>query len=492
MKLWTNGHFHTMVDETSCFNNVLTNEGKIVAANVNEADYPMAERIDLGGHHVYPGMVDAHLHLIGYGQKLARIDLSKHRDKKAIIEILMTSHGEQIIAEGYHDIGITKFDLDKISDAKPIVLTHNDYHSVTVNSVSLKIANVDSPTGILTEDEAKIVTSRVLTYDKTTLKRYFATALKQLHENGITGGHSDDLSYFGNMKRTYEAIDETLKELPFRAHLLVHYRIFDQWRTIASSINNPYLEYGAVKLFYDGTLSSKTALVTSKYCCSDQQGLRVHSIDEFKSLVAHARSFGYTVAMHVIGDKALDEVCDILLAMPPRPGQKDRIIHASLATKNTIKKLTKLPAIFDIQPLFVTSDMPYMNRLFVSMPKLIYPWKSYLDQGLILLGSSDAPVEDPNPLLGIHALVTRQSSSNGKVYHPTQRIDRFQATKMYTTDYAVITNNPTMRGYIDIGYLSDFTVYAHDILTCPLEKLKSLKPSMTVIDEKIVYKTINQ
>lgn len=481
-----------MRDEYSCTSNVLTNHGMIIATNVEESTYPMAERINLYGHHVYPGMVDAHLHLIGYGQKLSRIDLTNHRDKKSILDTLKLSKMSPIVAEGYHDIGITKDDLDKVCSTRPIVLTHNDYHSITVNSLALAMAGVQSMTGILTEDEAKKVTAYVLTYDKDTLKNYFISAVKRLHQYGIVGGHSDDLSYFGDMPRTYQAIDDALHQLPFRAHLLVHYRIFDQWRTIAPSINNPYLEYGAVKLFYDGTLSSKTALVTSKYRGSDERGLRMHSIDEFKALVAHARAYGYTVAIHVIGDKALDEVCDILLELPPKRGQKDRIIHASLAHEATIKKLAKLPAIFDIQPLFVTSDMPYLTNLFDSMPKLIYPWKSYLDQGLILLGSSDAPVEDPNPLLGIHALVTRTSNDGGEIYQPAQRLDRFKAIKMYTTDYATITNNPASRGHIDTGFVADFTIYDRDILTCPLDDLKLIKPRLTVVDEKIVYQTINQ
>jgi len=493
MKLWHNGFFHTMKDKDAFFVNLLTDKGKIIAVNVDEASYPNTERVDMRAQHIYPGMVDAHLHLVGYGQKLSRIDLSITREKETILNILKHATPESLlVAEGYHDSGITKNDLDAISTIIPIILIHNDYHSITANSVALNKAQVVSPTGILTEEDAKKVTARVINYDKETLKGYFSNALVKLHELGITGGHSDDLFYFGDMLRTYEAIQEVLATKPFRTHLLIHNRIFDKWRTIAASVASPYLEYGAVKLFYDGTLSSKTALITGKYKNTSAQGLRMHSIEEFKALVAHARAYGYTVAIHVIGDKALDEVCDILLELPPKKGQKDRIIHASLVTEATIKKLARLPAIFDIQPLFVTSDMPYMNVLFDAVPDLIYPWKSYLDRGLILLGSSDAPVEDPNPLLGIHALVTRTAHDGRDIYHPTQRIDRFKATKMYTTDYAVITNNPTMRGYIDIGYLSDFTVYAHDILTCPLEQLKSLRPSMTVIDEKIVYQTINQ
>lgn len=491
MILWKNGIFHTMRQQDSVCFNVLTQQGKIIAVNVDENLYQHIEQINLKGQHVYPGLVDAHLHLIGYGQKLARTDLSLLPSKDQILALLKSKISNSIlIGVGYHDVGITKTDLDSISNDEPIILIHNDYHSLTANSKALILTNVQSDHGILTEEEAKLVISRIITYDQETLEDYLLKAIRQLHEYGIVGGHSDDLSYFGKMETTYQAIEKVLSATPFRAHLLIHQHIFDKWCDTVKTIKNPYLEYGAVKLFYDGTLSSKTALIYGKYRGIKQHGITILTNHQFREQVAKARQHGYTVAIHVIGDRALDEVGDVLKDFPPQPGQLDRIIHASLARKETLIKLAKLPIILDIQPSFVTTDMPYMNQWLETPSELTYAWKSYLDAKLILFGSSDAPVENPNPLWGIHAAETRQYGDH-QIADQDECLTRFEALKMYTTNYAIITNEYASRGYLDVGYFADFTIYEDDLLKLETDRLLSLKPSMTVVDEKIVFKTIS-
>ncbi len=114
------------------------------------------------------------------------------------------------------------------------------------------------------------------------------------------------------------------------------------------------------------------------------------------------------LAIHVIGDLGLKEVVDILKAYPPQDGLHDRIIHASLADHETIKMMEGMPIILDIQPQFISSDLPAILSLFSKEPEYIYPFKTYMKYNLILCGSSDAPVEVPNPLLGMHQLIYRK------------------------------------------------------------------------------------
>jgi len=488
MKLWTNGHFHSMRDQHHEYFNILTENGKIIAVNVDEAKYPSIERIDLREHHAYPGMVDAHMHLLGYGQKLTRLDLTGLSTKQEILVRLRTATACGLfVADGYRDCQITKHDLDTIFSNQPAVLMHNDYHSVTANSRALEIADVLSDTGILIEQASKKLVSKLLTYDKETLKEYFRKALDELYAVGITGGHSDDLFYFGGHEKTFSAIKEVLDEQPFRTHLLVHNRIFEDFYNMNHS-ETKYLELGAVKLFYDGTLSSKTALVSQPYKDTQSYGQRMQPIDDFKQLIKKIRSYGLTAAVHVIGDNGLDELTDILTELPPKPNQRDRIIHASLSREETLRKLRKMPVVLDIQPLFVSSDMPYMDTWFSKTPPLVYAWKTYLEHGLSLLGSSDSPVEDPNPLLGIHSLINRQSHKDGKVYISGERLDRFTAISLYTTSHVLISKHENEKGYLDVGYLADLTVFPDDLMQVPESKLLTMKPSMTVIDEKIVYR----
>jgi len=486
MKLWTNGHFHSMRAPRHAHFNVLTDQGRIVDVDVNEAAYRNIECLDMDGQHVYPGMVDAHLHLVGYGQKLARVDLSALTTKSDVIGRLSASDPNgPFVAEGYRECGVTKDELDRVFKGGPALLIHNDYHSITANSAALEKAGIHSESGRLTEDAAKAVTAAVIIYDKETIKRYFRTSLDALYAVGIVGGHSDDLFYFGDHVKTLEAIREVLVEKPFRTHLLLHHQVYEDVLAGKPGVTAD-LEFGAVKLFYDGTLSSNTALVSVPYK-GGGYGQRMWPPESFRDLMAKIRAAKLTVAVHVIGDQGLDELADVLTAFPPLSGQRDRIIHASLAQEKTLEKLGRLAVILDIQPLFLTSDMPFMNKWFHRKPELLFAWKTYKKHNLVLLGSSDAPVEDPNPLLGIHALVTRRNRKDDQVYTENERLDRFEALKMYTTNHAVISRDPNSRGYVGAGYLADFTVYPEDLLKISEQRLLTLKPSLTVIGEKIVY-----
>ena len=129
--------------------------------------------------------------------------------------------------------------------------------------------------------------------------------------------------------------------------------------------------------------------------------------------------------------------------------------------------------------------------LFRSSPKteLIYPWKHYLQANLVLCGSSDAPVEIPNPLLGIKALTQRISDHNQEVYQPEEKLTMREAVELYTIGANAPTYDLAHRGTLKVGNLADFTFFSDDFLQDE-KKLQTTTVMMTVIDNQIVYKKI--
>jgi len=119
MKLWKNGVIHTL-DNINDIKNIVTEAGHIIELNADESR-TYEEVIDLKGNHLYPGFVDAHLHLIGYGQFLQRLDLSHVLDKKeALKQIGNSIIQDYLIVDGYHEwVGINKTELNSISKEKP-------------------------------------------------------------------------------------------------------------------------------------------------------------------------------------------------------------------------------------------------------------------------------------------------------------------------------------------------------------------------------------
>lgn len=489
MKKWIHGHFHTMRSHDDIHHTMVTDQGRIVGFDDEVSHISCDEVIDLQNNHVYPGFIDAHLHLIGYGRFITLIDLRNTYTKKDVFDVLLRHRNKPMLyAEGYRDLGISKKDLDALIEDKPVFLRHLDYHSLTLNSKALDLVQLSSETGILFEEEAMAALQRLPKHTKEELKTMLKYAISQLYTYGITGGDSDDLYYFNGFDETFSVFDEVLKEMPFRAHLLMHHETITDFVRSKKPWNEqtPFLELGAVKMFYDGTMSSKTALMKDPYRGTHNHGEIVMGKQKFIDTLKRARRLGLTVAIHVIGDQGLDDVAHLLQEFPPMVSQKDRIIHAPWAMKKTIPLLESLPITIDIQPQFLSSDLPKALDYFSKEPELIFPWKTYLDHQIPILGSSDAPVETPNPLLGMRDAIYRESNDTHQSYHLEESLTAYEAIKLYTT-YAHQQHIKTDRGYLEQGMIADLTITKKDLMTLKKEEWEQSLIEMTVIDEIIVY-----
>lgn len=488
MILWKNGHIHTLNDNDDLYHDMVTSSGVIISFD-HAKDLAYDQIIDLKGAHVYPGFVDAHMHILGYGEMLSQISLAHVTKKQDLISYIKKNLTEKTyIFYGLNHIDLTKNDLDQISMTLPIIIKHADYHTYTVNTCVLETIGIESNDGLLNEEQILLLNTHYLKYSISDLENMIKKSIEKLYQYGITGSHSDDLHYHNGYVETIEAFKHVLNIYPFRAQLLIHHEELKHFKNSNDSFldKNMYLELGAVKMFYDGTLSSKTALLKHPYNHLNHWGTQVVSDDIFINQVKEARDLSMNVAIHVIGDQGLENVIDILKKHPPKKGLYDRIIHASLLTENALLALKNLPVTIDVQPQFISSDFPQHFVLFSQKPEYIYPFNSMLKAGLIVCGSSDAPVEDPNPLLGMYNAVTR-NLNNQEQLSPNECISRIEALKLYTT-YANVPTYKQNRGKIGIGYIADFTIFDSDILEVDIESLKQIKPIMTVINEKIVYK----
>ena len=202
MQLWTNGVIY-LPDGTKA-HNIMTHDGLITGIDVTITE-PI-ETIDLKGGYLYPGFTDAHLHLIGYGQYLSRIDIS-NMTKHDILHTIENDKSSIIMLDGCTSRhNITKTDLNGVSGTKFVLLRHTDFHSVTVNQQVLDELNLSSDSGILTEKEAQLVIAHFSKVSNEVLARYLERAIEMLHQFGITGGHSDDLFYFNGYQDTLRCI----------------------------------------------------------------------------------------------------------------------------------------------------------------------------------------------------------------------------------------------------------------------------------------------
>lgn len=525
-KLWFGGKIYTLKTETDTVEAIFVRENKIIAMGLKAELiklYEPTDMIDLQGNIMFPGFVDSHLHLIGHGEKLIRLDLSRMTSSIDIIEALekkvsTTEKGSWIIGEGWNEnllpdrkIFHSK-ELDEIAPEHPLIIHRVCRHAMIANSRAMALSGItkettNPPGGVIVKDVTGEPTGYLLDQAGELVKdvipivsvEYLETALRQsikdCHRLGLVGGHSEDLNYYGGFDRTFGTFIKVVNEegVSFKTNLLVHHEVVADMkeREISFGNVNGKIEIGAMKIFADGALGGRTALLSQPYNdAPETSGVAIHELEELKKLVKKAREYGMPVAIHTIGDLAFEYSLEALEQYPPTNGLRDRLIHAQILRKDLIDRMKKLPIVLDLQPRFVASDFPWvMERIGLPRMEYCYAWKTLLDEGIPCSGGSDAPIEPVDPLLGIHAAISRRhpDESEHVSYFPEQQLTSYEAVRLFTTGSAYAINHECDRGLIEVGFDADFTVLDRDILTCHQEKILQTQVIMTVVDGEIVY-----
>jgi predicted amidohydrolase YtcJ len=526
--LWYNGTIYTMEQEGSIVEAVFTEKGTIVdigdlAFLEGNHNSSIERRVDLKGAVMFPGFVDSHMHLIGHGETLIRLDLANMMSKQEVLDAIKikvseVERGSWIIGEGWNEnlwenpVVLTKEELDQVAPNHPVLLKRVCRHAMVVNSLALENANINTSTpnplggliekdnegslnGLLKDKAQDLMVEALPEISSEYIEKALASAVEDCWKYGLVGGHTEDLSYYGNFHKTYQAFQKIIGESgkKFRAHLLVHHEVIENWKEDGHHFlgGTDFVEFGAMKIFADGALGGRTALLSHPYADdSTTNGMAIHSDEKLFELVEKARLYGMPIAVHTIGDLAFEKMLHAVTKFPTEEGRRDRFIHAQILRAELIEKIKNLPLVLDIQPRFVPSDFPWViDRIGNENMDWNYAWKTLLGEGIHCAGGSDAPIEPINPLLGIHAAVTRTNPLDPKrvVYNPDQRLSMYEAISLFTKGSAFACHHEHDRGLIKKGFDADFTILEEDPFKGEPDKLLEPLVKMTVVDDTIVY-----
>ena len=262
-----------------------------------------------------------------------------------------------------------------------------------------------------------------------------------------------------------------------------------------SGFGDEWLRLGPAKILSDGSLIGRSAFM----CCDYQheagepegnRGLLQFPAQELRRRVIGAHRAGWQVATHAIGDAALDVVLDIFeeaQKLYPRQDARHRIEHVNVAGDDQIKRLASLGLIPVPQGRFINELGDGAARaLGPERTRLSYRVKSLLDAGIEIPASTDAPVVSGDPLLNIHDLVNRRTSS-GADFGPEERISVAQAVRAYTVGSAHAVHEDHYKGSLAPGMLADFVALTEDIYEVPADTLRDVRVAATVVGGRLVH-----
>ncbi|WP_019120660.1 amidohydrolase [Brevibacillus massiliensis] len=455
--------------------------------------------IDLQGKMATPGLIDSHLHLSGVALHFLDLNLTGVKSKREMLDKIREkantmSPGQWLIGMGwdenlFDDGAIPTIDeLDHVAPHCPLYLKRICHHAFLVNSKALECSHyhpslevppggsvvldpdTGKPTGLLLESASQLITRHIpqRTYDE--IKQALGQAMGLAVKRGLTSVHTNDPHYLGGLDQTYKMYDELLNQehRGLRCNLLIDSPYLGQLmeRGMYAGYGNERLQIGAIKIFADGALGRRTALLSEPYCDEPgQYGEAMHDQEALFQLIKAARDHSMPIAVHTIGDKALENVLDILDQLPVAR-QRDRLIHVSVLRADLVRRLAVPSRIADIQPRFVVGDYPWvLERLGETREAYLYAWKSLLAAGVLCAGGSDAPVEPIDPLLGIHAAVTRRAPGQAHGgWNEKEKLSMLEALTLFTVGGAYATNEEQVKGTLSRGKLADMTVYSRNLM----------------------------
>ena len=492
-------------------------------AEISALAGPGAKTVDLGGRAVIPGLVDAHLHLMGIGKSLSEMDLRGMTSAAQVAAKVAEASAQAAPGAWLEGRGwdqnlweVPEFPtasvLDAVTGDHPVALTRVDGHALWVNQAAMDAAGISratsdprggklireratgKPTGILLDDAMALVLDKMPRPGLETKQRWVEEAAAKLLSAGITSVHDagvepEDIDLYKSMVEA--------GRLPLRVYAMLGdtNRKMDNYFALP-----PVIGYGdrrftfrALKLGVDGALGSRGAALLAPYSDDPKNlGLTTLPQDQLEIISREALRRGYQVCVHAIGDRANRMVLDAFqraLSVVPSGDPRFRIEHAQILSPDDIPRFGRLGILASMQPVHATSDMPWVPaRIGEERLPGAYAWRSLLDSSARLAFGSDAPVENWNPFEGLFAAVTRQDHDLRPEggWLPEQRLSREEALRAYTLGGAYAAFEEKEKGTVTPGKLADLVVLDRDFFEVPEAEIWKVSADMTILGGKVV------
>ncbi len=513
---------------------VAVRDGRIVAVGdsveVTLSVGPDATIVPLQGRALVPGFCDPHNHfsMTTFEPRSVDCRVPPLRDKAAVLDAIAAAArgapaGQWIWGLGYgarligDDGALLRGELDEVARDNPVCVMDSSYHACYANSAALAVAGIgrdcaDPPGGEIVRDAhgdaTGVLRERAMDpVHHASMRGYMDTfgedAVADLvHQNamrhlshGITS--VGDALVMPESAELYRLADQRGK-LPIAIHQMRGGPGFftEPGEAAAGAFTeddvSDRLRGGIVKIFMDPVFPSPALHVCHPDGSEENVGTPYYNQEEVDHLVLDAASHGLQVAIHCLGNRAIDQGLNALeraMREVPREDPRYRIEHFTYGTAAQIERAASLGVLVSHQPPFLYAMGDSFETSFpetgIDVPPI--PYRTMLDAGLVVASGSDFPCAPLEPLLGLYSLVARRARSDGHQIAPEQAITPREALRTYTLHSAAAMFRDHEVGSIEIGKRADLVVLSHDPSLVDPAFVREITVQQTYVDGDLAY-----
>jgi predicted amidohydrolase YtcJ len=477
-------------------------------------------QFDGKGQTLIPGFFDAHGHVMGMGFGALTLDLSGTKTlAEALARIAQYAADnpsrQWIIGNGWNQElwGLDRFptaaELDAAVPDRPVFLSRVDGHAAWVNGAAMTAAVVSAaskspsggtiakiggkPSGIFVDAAMDLFNDAIPAPKPAERDLALGKAQDILLANGVTS-----IADMGTTMQDWQSFRRAGDKGQLKIRIIAYAGGIDDMIAIAGPSPSPWLyddhlKLAGVKLYIDGALGSRGALLKQPYADKPgESGLAMLTSAQLKNKMSRAAMDGFQTAVHAIGDKANDEILSAIeeLEITYKGDRRWRVEHAQIIDPADISRFAATGTIASMQPVHQTSDRLMAEaRLGPARLNGAYAWKSLLDSGAVLAFGTDVPVESSSPFPGLAAAMTREDAAGQPFggWMPEERLSREQAWQAYTVGAAYAAFAEDRLGSLEPGKRADFLIIDQDILLATPAQVREMQVMQTWVGGKPAY-----
>lgn len=470
--------------------------------------------VDLQGAFVAPAFIDNHTHFLTGSLMLAQVNLLEATDRadfaRRLGEAARAAPGRWIKGGSWDEQRLggelpSREWIDAVTPDTPVAVPRTDLHMYLLNSVALRLAGITrdtpdpdggvivrdaagEPTGLVKDNAIELVNRVIPPETQAEMETAVRAGIAHGLSHGVAQVHVPELDW-----RTHEAVRglRSKGETDMRFYSFTPLKDWERTATLvaAEGHGDDWVRWGACKGLADGSLGSRTAVFHDPYAdAPTEHGARVTSLADLREMVAGADAAGLHVTVHAIGDLAIDDVLDVFKAVSAANGPRDRrfrIEHAQHIAPTSIPRFAAEDVIASVQPFHAIDDGRWaVERIGPERLNGTYAFHSLIASGARVTFGSDWPVAPLDPIIGLHAAVTRETidGANPAGWLPGEKVTPEQALTAYTAANAYAGYQEDRLGLLTEGYIADIVVLDADPMTVDVERIRDIKVLKTLVD----------